>query len=275
MVKTAVIITTYNSPVALHKTLLGYLAQQDADFELVIADDGSDDRTEAVLEEPTFAKLRLKHVWHKDDGFRACTIRNRGVAATDADYLIFADGDCIPRRDYVASHLRHAKKGTFLSGSRIHIPEAVHERFTDDDIVSNRVFDVDFLSRMEPSLRRQAMRLATKPWQTAWLNALTWRFCVFHGSNASAWREDVETVNGFDEDFDGYGSEDRDLGLRLHNAGVKSRYLKFSFIQLHLRHPRPYMDPTVTAEKRKRLKRRFWSGMTRAERGLDTVNNRA
>jgi glycosyltransferase involved in cell wall biosynthesis len=275
VVSTAVIIPTYNNPEALRKTLLGYAVQQDAEFEIVIADDGSDEQTEAVLKEPTFRSLRLKHVWHQDDGFRLCTIRNRAVASTDAEYLIFADGDCIPRRDYVASHLRHAVRGTFLSGHRVHIPEPIHEQFTDEDILSHRVFDVEFLTQLDPQLRRQAMRLSPAAWQEQVLNLVTWRFCVFHGSNSSAWREDIERVNGFDEDFNGYGSEDRDMGFRLHNCGVKSRYLKFSLVQLHLRHPRPYIDPAETALKRKRLKQRFWSGMTRADHGLDSVTSRA
>jgi len=274
-VKTAVIIPTYNNTAALHKTLLGYVAQQDAEFEIVIADDGSDERTEAVLEEPAFQSLRLKHVWHKDDGFRVCTIRNRAVAATDAEYLIFADGDCIPRRDYVASHIRHAVRGTFLSGGRVHIPEPVHPRFTDEDVLSNRVFDVDFLAKLDPQLRRQTRRLSPAVWQEPILNLVTWRFCVFHGSNSSVWREDIERVNGFDENFNGYGSEDRDIGFRLRNCGVKSKYLKFSLVQLHLRHPRPYADPAATALKRKRLKQRFWSGLTRAQQGLDSVTHRA
>lgn len=272
MPSTAVILTTYNNPEALRKTLLGFLVQQGtSSFEVVIADDGSDQSTSQVLEDPALAPLACTHVWHPDDGFRACTIRNRAIAATAAEYLIFCDGDCIPRDDFVASHLRHARQGTFISASRVHIPEAVHQQFSDEDILSGRVFDVWFLASIDPALRSQSWRLRCRAWTERWMNTLTWRYGIFHGSNASAWRQDVQRVNGFDEEFDGYGSEDRDLGLRLRNSGTRSRYLKYSLVQLHLMHPRPYADPAIIDRNRRRLKQRYWDGVTRARRGLDAV----
>lgn len=276
MTSTAVIITTYNNPIALRKTLLGLVAQQACvPFEVIIADDGSDHRTRAVLGDPAVGSLNWQHVWHEDDGFRACTIRNRAIAATDADYLIFTDGDCIPRDDFVISHLRYAKKGVFLSASRVHIPELVHEKFTDEDILTQRVFDMVFLTSIDPKLRSESARLHRGIWRQRVMNTLTWRYGIFHGSNASAWREDIERVNGFDEEFDGYGSEDRDLGLRLRNNGVKSHYLKYSLVQLHLMHPRPYADPAIVLRNRKRLKDRYRRGVTRARRGLDSMKIRA
>ena len=102
---TAVIVTTYNRPDALAAVLAGYAAQRDAEFELLIADDGSTDDTRRVVDEfKARAKFPVTHVWHEDQGFRAAAIRNRALAATRAEYVIFSDGDCVPSPRFVAQH---------------------------------------------------------------------------------------------------------------------------------------------------------------------------
>ena len=60
--------------------------------------------------------FQVKHVWHEDKGFRKCDILNKGILAAQADYLLFSDGDCIPRKDFVSTHLCLRRKGRFLSG---------------------------------------------------------------------------------------------------------------------------------------------------------------
>ena len=59
--KIAVVMSTYNSPASLRKAMLGYVAQQDPNFELLIADDGSDGCTADLLKENCFSSLNLKH----------------------------------------------------------------------------------------------------------------------------------------------------------------------------------------------------------------------
>jgi glycosyltransferase involved in cell wall biosynthesis len=253
-------------------SLLGYLVQTYRDFEVVVADDGSDQQVAAVLDDPVFSPLTIRHVWQPDQGFRANTARNRAISRTSAGYLIFADSDCIPRNDFVASHLRHRRKGHFISGGRVHVGPDVFQQFSDDDILSNLVFDPEFLAGLDTTLRRQGLRLVRDRWYVPLLNALTWRYCVFHGSNASAWRSDLIRVNGFDEgEIRGYGSDDRDIGVRLRNSGVRSRFLKFSLVQLHLQHPRPYLDRQLVRANRRLLMKRFFSRTVRAPLGLDTV----
>lgn len=273
--KTAVVISTYNNPQPLRKTLLGFLAQTHKDFSIIIADDGSSESIRAVLAEPVFRPLQIQHVWHEDRGFRLSAIRNRAIANSSADYLMFCDADCIPRDDYVASHRKWARPNCFIAGARINIPSAVHHSFTDDDIVSQRVFDVGFLSDKQAALSQYRWRLVRGSRWEHCLNWLTYRYCVFSGSNSSAWRSDLLAVNGFDENFAGYGSEDRDIGIRLRNNGVRSRYLKFSLVQLHLDHPQTYLDPVIAAENRRRFRARKTDRTTRIELGVDTVASRA
>ena len=116
----SVIVTTYNREDALDAVLRSLARQTDADFEVVVADDGSAPAT-ADLIEAWKAKVghRLEHVWHEDRGFRAAEIRNRAILASRGAYCIFLDGDCIVRPDFVAIHRRLAEPGWFVTGNRI------------------------------------------------------------------------------------------------------------------------------------------------------------
>ncbi|MDC0575032.1 glycosyltransferase [Pirellulaceae bacterium] len=267
--KIAVVLTTYNSPVSLRKSLLGYVAQDEPDFEILVADDGSDGRTGQVLKEDCFSSLNLKHVWQADDGYRVSAIRNLAITQTDADYLIFSDGDVIPRRDFVANHRREARPSTYTTGSRINIPERVHKQFTDSQILENQIFDSSYLKKMSVSIRFfRRLSLNSGPIVTNIMNILQWRHCVFFGSNTGAWREDVLKVNGFDENFPGYGSEDRDIGFRLKNQGVKFRYLKHSILQYHMAHPRPYLSAEILALNRSVMRSRMRSTTTWIATGI-------
>ena len=122
----SVIVSTYNREDALEAVLRSLAAQSDADFEVVVADDGSGPAT-AALVETWKGKLgrRLDHVWQEDRGFRAAEIRNRAILASRGDYCIFLDGDCIARPDFVAMHRRLAEPGWFVTGNRILLSRAL------------------------------------------------------------------------------------------------------------------------------------------------------
>jgi hypothetical protein len=155
-----------------------------------------------------------------------------------------------------------------LSGPPIQVPDDVHPLFHDKDIVNNRVFQFDFLAKYWNADARIRRRLHPRRWEPL-LNLATYRYCVFRGSNASAWVSDINSVNGFDETFS-YGSDDREFGVRLRNAGVASKWLKYSLCQLHLKHPEN-RDAHQLRRNRQRFRKLFFSGGTRVEPGIDTA----
>ncbi len=133
----SVILTTYNQPEWLNKVLWGYACQTHSDFEVLIADDGSDDRTRLVIDDVrSQTQLRLEHVWHPDDGFQKCAILNKAIQRATGDYLLFSDGDCIPRNTFVANHHRFARRDRFLSGGYFKLPMSISHSLTIDDIRS-------------------------------------------------------------------------------------------------------------------------------------------
>jgi glycosyltransferase involved in cell wall biosynthesis len=106
--KVSVIITTYNAEDWLRKVLIGFSVQTETDFEIVIADDGSTLKTKQVIDSfSSQFKNPIVHVWQEDDGFQKSKILNKAILKTKSDYLLFTDGDCIPRKDFVAVHLKY------------------------------------------------------------------------------------------------------------------------------------------------------------------------
>lgn len=250
----SVILSTYNSPLWLERVLWGYSAQQHREFEIVVADDGSTQATAELLRR--MAKetgLAVEHVWQPDEGFRKCRILNKAVLAAKHDYLVFSDGDCIPRADFLAEHVHNAEPGYFLSGSYCKLPMATSEAITKDDILSGRCFDITWLRTHGLPRNRKNLKLAAPPKRAGLLNRLTTARCNFKGSNGSAWKADVLRVNGFDERM-AWGGEDREFGVRLRNAGVKPKHVRYNAICIHLDHNRAYLDEAVVASN-KRLRR--------------------
>lgn len=239
--RVSVIISTYNSPEWLEKVLWGFAAQSYREFEVLVADDGSTDRTpEAIAAARRETGLAIEHVWHPHQGFRKCAILNKAIAASRGDYLVFTDGDCVPRHDFVAEHVRLARPGRFLSGGALRLSMALSQRIGRDDIVAGRAFSAAWLT--EHGLPRDKKLLTL--WsgrKLGWLlDTLTTTRATWNGGNASAWRADLWRVNGYDERME-HGGLDRELGERLVNAGLHGRQIRHRAVCLHLDHARGYV----------------------------------
>lgn len=240
--KISVIFTTYNEPNWLEKVLWGFSVQSFKDFEVVIADDGSNETTKILID-----KLRKKvdfpiqHVWHEDEGFRKCVILNKAIVKAKADYLVFTDGDCIPRKDFLQVHFDHRQKNKFLSGGLVRLPLDLSKSITQDDILAQRIFDTSWLSENELNLKLfKRIRLSEKSFLKSLMNTITPTNASWNGHNASVWKKLVLEANGFDERMK-YGGEDREFGERLMNAGIKGKQIRYNAICMHLDHSRGYV----------------------------------
>ncbi|MGB2815739.1 MAG: glycosyltransferase, partial [Burkholderiaceae bacterium] len=101
MMQVSVIVSTYNRPDALRAVLAGLAEQGDRGFEVLVADDGSGDETRATVAEcAAVSAVPVRHIWHEDKGFRLSAIRNLAAAHAEGEYLVFIDGDCVPRLDF-------------------------------------------------------------------------------------------------------------------------------------------------------------------------------
>jgi GT2 family glycosyltransferase len=267
----SVLVTTYNRPDALRAVLRGLAAQDDPCFEVIVADDGSGSATAAMLrdlaDEPCAPGMaRLLHAWHPDDGFRASAARNMAVAASAGAYLVFLDGDCVPRPDYLSRHRRLAEPGFMVSGSRVLLSESLTARVLADGAAPVHAHGLGWwlAQRLRGGTNKVLPLLRMPDGPLRHYRSVAWR--RIKSCNLAVWRGDFEAVDGFDECFVGWGHEDADLVLRLARHGVRRKGGAFATEVFHLWH----RENARGAEpaNRRRVEERMASGRVQAEIGL-------
>ena len=265
----SVIVTTYNREGALDAVLRSLARQSDADFEAIVADDGSGAATAATVEAwKGKVGRRLDHVWHDDRGFRAAEIRNRAILASRGAYCIFLDGDCIARPDFVATHRRLAEQGRFVTGNRVLLSPALTDTVLRDKLAPETWSAARWLKeRLGGGVNRLSalLRLPLGPLRrlrrNAWQGA---RSC-----NLAIWRSDLDRVDGFDGDYSGWGKEDSDVIVRLLHAGVARKDGAFATGVLHLWHPEA--ERGQLADNERKLSDSLAGDRVRARRGLSSL----
>ncbi|MCG2593431.1 galactosyltransferase-related protein [Ramlibacter sp. XY19] len=267
--RTAFVVLTYNRADAALAVLRALAPQCTPEHRVVVADDGSRAENVQALRDglPRFA-CSVQHVWHPDVGFTASRARNLGAAtaaAAGADYLVFLDGDCVPNPRFVLHHARLAEAGHFVNGSRVLLSPALTQKVVAGEIDLSQCDTAAWLRlRMAGDVNKLTHLLQ---WPGAPFRVqprFRWkgiRSCNF----GVAWG-DYQRVNGFDETFAGWGHEDADLVLRLHNAGLRRKNGFLGTEVWHLWHRE--QSRADEGGNRARVTARTESGIIRAERGL-------
>ncbi len=241
--KISVVVTTYNRPDALRRVLEGLSAQRQPPSEVIVADDGSGPETSAVVSRAARnADVPVRHVWQADRGFRVARIRNRAVAATSGDYLVFLDGDCIPDGWFVMDHAALARAGNFFQGRRLLVDQARSPDFGFREVppTGNRL---KLLMSKHISNRHHLLRISGIP------VTRSQKLSGIRGCNVGIFRADLEAVNGFNEDFEGWGREDSELAVRLYRFGLWRGAHPFRAVCFHLWHPENQRDRLATNDR--------------------------
>ncbi|MBX9833897.1 MAG: glycosyltransferase family 2 protein [Burkholderiaceae bacterium] len=233
----SVVITTYNRSDALTLVLDGLKQQTDRNFEVIIADDGSTlVHQEKIAQICESSALAITHVWHPDVGFTASQARNLGVAASNGAYLVLMDGDCVPEVDFIARHRALMQAGCFVNGSRVLLGESFTRRLiVGRDSISDRSVGYWLCRRLKGDASKLTGLLRLPDFQYRLQHQFVWK--GIRSCNMAVWKSDYLKVNGFDESFVGWGHEDADFVLRLHNAGVVRKNGFCATEVYHLWHP--------------------------------------
>ncbi len=238
----SVVISTYNSIPWLEKTLWSYEHQIFRQFEIVIADDGSNDETKEFIKKYSEkSSKKIIHVWHEDNGFQKSMILNKALSACNAEYVVMSDGDCIAREDFLQIHYERREHGYFLSGGYYKLPLELSQNITEEDIATQRCFDAKWLTSNGLPKSYKTQKLTSGFVTAKIMENITPTNASWNGHNSSGWLVDLKKVNGFDERMQ-YGGQDRELGERLFNLGIKSKQIRYSAICLHLDHARGYKN---------------------------------
>lgn len=255
----SLIINIFNQPEYLARVLGAVAGQRSRPEEVVVADDGSGEETRAVVQEWTGReRLTMRHVWQPHTGFRRARILNQAIAAATQPYLVFLDGDTVPHPDFVGDHRALARPGAFIQGHRALVQERAAADFGRGEFERDRrqavwrgqMRGLKHVFRWPRPLLRQRDDLEG-----------------IRGCNLGIWREDLLRVNGYNEDFEGWGREDSELAARLMNCGLKRRDVRGWALCYHLWHP-PAPRERLPANDQL-LERTVRERATRCVRGLD------
>lgn len=240
--KTSAIVATYNRPRYLRLCLLSLAASSVRPDEVLVADDGSTSETVDTIREMQ-ASLKevfpILHVRQERKGIRKQIVVNEAVRRSTGDYLFFTDGDCIAHRHCLREHLKRSDPRAILAGQRVQLGKQLTEKLLKNGTVVNTLtFEllVDFLARRShhfqeafvirnPLLRRLLRKDRIKPATSV------------IGCNCSLPKKLFLDINGFDEDYQGFGDEDADLGIRVINQGGYIRSVRNLANVYHLDHP--------------------------------------
>jgi len=226
--KTTLLIATYNWPEALDLVLQSVLNQSQLPDEVIIADDGSTNKTKVLIDSfKTKFEIPLIHIWQKDEGFKKAHILNKAIAKVSGDYIIQVDGDCIMHSHFIKDHLQFVQENTYLFGSRVNIQKDYLDTLFKTKQTSFSAFSKGIKKRTR-ALHIPMLSKLYKP------NA---EFSSkFRGCNTSYFKKDFIAVNGYNEDITGWGREDSELVLRMHNNGLQARRLRYRGIVFHIYH---------------------------------------
>jgi len=256
----ALVVTTHERADALTAVLDSVARQTVPPSEIVIADDGSGAETSASIDHFTrrsAAPVRMVRQEHR--GFRVARLRNLAIAAASADYLVFIDGDMLLHPGFIADHERIARRGWFTQGVRVLADAALTRQ-----LIGAPSTHVGFFTRGLGALRR--VYLLRSPGLSSWARRPANGLVAIKSCNFGAWRDDLVRVNGFNEAFEGWGPEDKELALRLGHSGVRRQTLLFGGIATHLHHPpasRGALPANLALLEQTRRERRI-----RCEKGL-------
>lgn len=258
----ALVISTYNSHEPLRFCLESLAHQTHGDFEIFIADDGSDSQTRQVIESYR-SRFRhpIHHHWHEDQGYRKAQINNRVFREIgEFPFVIFIDGDVLCHHQFVEDHFgqHQASPGPLLfMGRRVELGPKITSHLRLDQIssfcrgLSLRLVWSDLTRDTRNGFR--AIRIDWSP-----LEKILKRDRVkdLLGSNFSVSTQSLLEVNGYDESFASYWGEDGDLFIRLRNLGIAISGSKSLAIQYHMHHQRRDPDPAHVLRYEKMLSNR-------------------
>jgi glycosyltransferase involved in cell wall biosynthesis len=232
--RVSLVITTYNSPDALLLVLKSIETQFTLPSEVIIADDGSNDSTKEIIDSfKLSSNLTIVHSWQEDKGFRAAKSRNQAISLTNEAYIVLIDGDVILHPEFIHDHIKNAEKGFFIQGSRVFLSKE-----SSKDAVMNKKTGFSFFS---PGIKNAKNAIHSNFLSKLFIKKNK-KIKGIKTCNMSFFKQDCININGFNEDFEGWGREDSEFVVRFFNSGILRKNIRFNAIQFHLWHSQNNRD---------------------------------
>ncbi len=264
-----VILSSYNRPDMLRKSLLSLSKQSVLPYEVIITDDGSNiDIPAKIGDILPMMNFKLKYIWQPDRGFRLSKARNNAIREVKSDYVVFMDQDIIHTRGYIAAYAENMKENEFLTAYILYLSSEQSKKINEASILSGR-----FMQDIDVSQRKKMIKLYYKDvfyyYQRKFILRNDHRPKV-RGGYFGLPLKYILDINGFDENYVGWGWEDDDFGRRLYKNGIVGRTVFKTEFPIHLYHPVNHdgMGGSVNTEYYNKRVKEIQKGDIRAVAGL-------
>ena len=245
--KVSVIVAVYKDVEALELIIESLKNQTYKNFEVVIAEDGQDEKMKMFVE--SIKDLDIKHTTQEDIGIRKTRSLNNGIIASEGEFLIFIDGDCIPYSTFIESYVKLSQDGFILSGRRVNLGPIYSQKLRNKTI-SPLKLEKTFLLRY-PLILKDCTEGHSE--DGFYFSPDGWIYNKFIknrkastsilGCNYACFKKDIIAINGYDE---GYGEtaigDDTDLEWRFKALGCKIKSAKNVANVFHLYHSRSFRN---------------------------------
>lgn len=245
--KPTIIIAVYKNVIALETLFKSLERQTYKDFDIIVAEDGMSKEMSDFIAENSHG-FSIQHLTQEDNGWNKNAILNKAIVAAKTDWLIIIDGDCILHDRFVEMHLRYAKTKRVLAGKRVKLNVTLSDKLLDD---------IKVISKLPQLLLKYML-----PWNKGvkfveegfYINPDgIWGFIpklrkmkMLKGCNMSFSKEDILSINGFDEDYKLPAiGEDIDLTWRFKMAGCELFSMRNLAVEYHLYHKENWTDQSV------------------------------
>ena len=230
--KVSVIISVFNRVDVLAKCLISLSNQSCLPDEVIITDDGSSENTQEILKKEL--PFDVYYCCQKDIGFRLARCKNNGVISSSGDILVFLDQDIITTKDYIRTIRDNIKKSDFLVSLPIRLSEMQSEKISFQHLTNCKYDDLIYTDQIK-KVKKQYFK--EKLYRSLYKLRLRKTALKLRGGAFAVYRKDLLEVNGFDENYTGWGNEDDDLGQRLSFSGITGKNPFLNDYSLHLYHP--------------------------------------
>jgi glycosyltransferase involved in cell wall biosynthesis len=226
--RVSLVITTYNRPDALLLVLRSIEGQVILPDEVIIANDGGDSESQKLITDfRESSSLNIIHSWQENKGFRAAKSRNKAISKSNFDYIVLIDGDMILHPKFISDHINQAQLGFFVQGSRVLLTQDKTMQTIDQQKINFSLLSNGLKNRKNAIHSNILSKLFSN--KRNYLRGV--RTC-----NMAFFKQDCIKINGFNNDFEGWGREDTEFIMRLLNSGINRKNVRFNAIQFHLWH---------------------------------------
>lgn len=236
--KISVIVTLYNRLEYARNMILSLSNQTLMIDELIFADDGSkEDVVDVIKDLIAECPFEIKYVYQEDIGFRLARSRNNGARIATGEFLIFLDQDVIMPDNFIEKIYIARKKKRIISSRGILSYEWQKEKIQ-MELNQERSFS-EIYNIVTLGQKNEIKKIMKKDilYRALYKLKLRTRGAKIVGLIFALYKEDYITINGFDDNYKGWGKEDDDFGNRFFKYGGETYPILFEKFPIHMYHP--------------------------------------